>query len=297
MANYNFEGRKQDEVEGVEEALRQSLLEYCNGQLGWSEQDCENRAEWKLEREFPKSLLDRLEKRRCWELTDSKVLDVGSGLGGTVLEACLRGADAHGVEPGQEFNRVSRMRLEEKGFDPERIHMATGEDLPFSSETFDYAINLYVLEHVQNPGAILKEINRVLKPGGELHMRCENYLSFWEPHYRVHWLPLLPKTIGSFYLRALGHDPSFLNNYVFYSTYPQICRLAAKVGFDNETHQRRLEKARTLDGFKTQSSAIVGKMIRLLPANVRVGLARWMTHAQNVFSVGVGLHLVKPKTQ
>jgi len=277
----------------VESAVRKTVLNYFRDQLGWSLEKCENRVDKELNRDIPKGLFDKKEERRDWDLDGARLLDVGAGQGGAVLEALHRGADAHGMEPGGEFAELARLRLQEGGFDPERIRQVGGEDLPFEDNSFDYVISLQVLEHVENPRPLLKEMYRVLKPGGEAVVRCENYLAFREQHYRVPWLPLLPKPLGSLYLRYLGRDPSFLNNYVFYSTYPQIRRLASDIGFENETNQRRLEKARTLDGIQTQSSARIGQVLRILPAPLRVALARWGTYAQNVFSVGVALHLVK----
>jgi len=295
MAKYDYtEESRWADVEDTAEAIRRSMTTYLQGQLGWKENQIEKRIEKELNRDIPKGLFDTKEERRGWKLDGAKLLDVGAGQGGAVLEALHRGADAHGVEPGDEFAELARLRLQEGGFEPERIRLTGGEELPFDDNSFDYVISLQVLEHVEDPRPLLEEMYRVLKPGGEAVVRCENYLAFREQHYRVPWLPLLPKPLGSLYLRALGRDPSFLNNYVFYSTYPQIRRLASDVGFKNETNQRRLEKARTLDGIQTQSSALLGQMLRILPAPLRVALARWGTYAQNVFSVGVALHLVEP---
>lgn len=297
MPGYDYVS--EDEVEqaaSLEEAARATVVNYFHEQLGWSREKCEERVEQELAREIPKGLFDLKVERRGWNLNKARLIDVGAGQGGAVLEALHRGADAYGVEPGPEFASLAKRRLNEDGYDPGRIHQTGGETLPFDDETFDYAVSLQVLEHVEDPRPLLKEMYRVLKPGGEAVVRCENYLAFREQHYRVPWLPLLPKPIGSLYLRAIGCDPSFLQDYVFYSTYPQIRRLASEVGFDNVTHQRRLEKARTLEGFQTRSSALAGTMLRALPADLRVALARWVTHAQNVFSVGVGLNLVKPQS-
>jgi hypothetical protein len=70
--------------------------------------------------------------------------------------------------------------------------------------------------------------------------------------------------------------------------------MASEAGFENVTNQRRLEKARTLDGFKTHSSTLAATMLRVLPTDLRVALAQWVTQAQNLFSVGIGLNLTKP---
>ncbi len=296
MSKYDYAG-VEDVVEAssIEEAIRITAIKYFHNQLGWPREKCEQRVEKEINLEIPIGLFENVRRKRDWQLAGARLVDVGAGQGGAVLEALHRDADAHGIEPGPEFAALAKRRLEADEYSADRIHQTGGADLPFEDDSFDYAISLQVLEHVEDPRPLLEEMYRVLKPGGEAVVRCENYLAFWEQHYRVPWLPLLPKPIGSLYLRAIGRDPSFLNNYVFYSTYPQIWRLASEVGFENTTYSPRLEKARTLDGFKTRSSALAGKLLRLLPANIRVALARWVTHVQNAFSVGIGLNLRKSR--
>jgi ubiquinone/menaquinone biosynthesis C-methylase UbiE len=281
-------------ADGTVDAVRKTVFNYFNDQLGWPPDKCERRVKKELGREIPKGLFNVLEHRRDWDLRDAKLLDVGAGQGGAVVEALLREADAYGVEPGPEFARLARMRIDDAGFDANRLYETGGESLPFPDNHFDYAISLQVLEHVEDPRPLLEEMYRVLKPGGEAAIRCENYLAFREQHYRVPWLPLLPKSLGSAYLRLLGRDPSFLQNYVFYSTYPQILRLTQEVGFTNITNERRLEKARTLEGFQTYSSALLGRALGLLPKNSRVAIAQLATHTKETFSVGIRLNLLKP---
>ena len=277
----------------IEAAIRKTVVNYFHDQLGWSLEQCERRVEKELNRDIPQATFDMLERRWGWNLPGTRLLDIGAGQGGAVLEALDRGAGAYGVEPGEEFAVLSRRRLDDAGHDPERIHRTGGEALPFPDDHFDYAVSLQVLEHVEDPRPLLEEMYRVLKPGGKALVECENYLAFREQHYRVPWFPLLPKFLGSMYLRAIGRDPSFLNNYVFYTTYPQIWRLASSVGFRNTTYQRRLTKARTLEGIHESSSAVAARVLNIFPEAVRVTLARWATHAQHLFGVGIRLHLVK----
>ena len=73
---------------------------------------------------------------------------------------------------------------------------AVGESLPFRDNSFDVIISLEVLEHVEQPAAVPREVYRILRPGGWFYLSCPNYLSFREVHYDVAWLPLLPKPLG-----------------------------------------------------------------------------------------------------
>lgn len=48
--------------------------------------------------------------------------------------------------------------------------LGVGERLPFKDDCFDAVFSLAVLEHVKNPFACAKEIERVLKPGGKMYV-------------------------------------------------------------------------------------------------------------------------------
>ncbi len=48
------------------------------------------------------------------------------------------------------------------------------EDLPFKSNSFDLATSNMVFEHLKNPGIVLKEVHRILKPHGKLLIHTPN---------------------------------------------------------------------------------------------------------------------------
>jgi len=78
------------------------------------------------------------------------------------------------------------------------------EGIPVESQTVDVIILEHVLEHLEHPIGMLREIHRVLRAGGEAHIEVPNagwlpvrlYLTrdihrFWEhkhPDKRGHWL-------------------------------------------------------------------------------------------------------------
>jgi ubiquinone/menaquinone biosynthesis C-methylase UbiE len=108
------------------------------------------------------------------------------------------------------------MFLEEANETKSSIIRGVGESIPVSDDSVDLVISYEVLEHVQDPELVFKEVARVLRRDGVFHFTTPNYMSFREPHYKVFWLPLLPKIVGRLYLRLLGRDPAFINhiNYV-----------------------------------------------------------------------------------
>lgn len=99
----------------------------------------------------------------CWK--NLKVLDVGSGGGFTCEYLCKQGAHVTGVERSLQSVRVAQKHAIDSGLDINYLH-GTGEVLPLDSEQFDVVTCLDVLEHVEDVGQVISEIQRVLKPGG-----------------------------------------------------------------------------------------------------------------------------------
>lgn len=61
--------------------------------------------------------------------------------------------------------------------------LGDGAQLPFRDRTFDAVVCSEVLEHVEDDTAVVREIARVLKPGGvaALTVPCANYPALWDP--------------------------------------------------------------------------------------------------------------------
>ena len=87
------------------------------------------------------------------------LLDVGCGNGGFV-RACLdNGIDALGVEA---FSASSRLAARSGA----PVLQGTGESLPIATGAFDLVRLKEVLEHVQQPLSLAKEMRRALRPNG-----------------------------------------------------------------------------------------------------------------------------------
>lgn len=51
--------------------------------------------------------------------------------------------------------------------------------LPFKPGSFDHVMMMNVLEHTPNPGQMLREVQRVLRPGGDVHAKTDNAACLW----------------------------------------------------------------------------------------------------------------------
>lgn len=95
------------------------------------------------------------------------VLDVGCGDG--CLSALLgqRGAQVAGIDSSHEAIVLAAEMCEQASV-PARFVEGAGERLPVDSATQDVVVCCDVIEHVEQPGALLEEIRRVLRPTGRL---------------------------------------------------------------------------------------------------------------------------------
>jgi SAM-dependent methyltransferase len=112
----------------------------------------------------------RVEARPGW-----RILDIGCGTGRHTAEAFrVPQAVVVGMDPSLPDLRAARRRLElherlgQHGGGRWALCAASGLRLPFAARRFDLVVCAEVLEHVPDDVAVLKEIHRVLAPGGTL---------------------------------------------------------------------------------------------------------------------------------
>jgi 2-polyprenyl-6-hydroxyphenyl methylase/3-demethylubiquinone-9 3-methyltransferase len=100
-------------------------------------------------------------------LAQQEVLEVGCG-GGLVCDALARRkALVVGIDPSLEAVETARLHVQRAGLG-ERAYFEQGyaEALPYAAGSFSVIVCLDVLEHVRDLRATLREIARVLAPGG-----------------------------------------------------------------------------------------------------------------------------------
>jgi SAM-dependent methyltransferase len=112
-----------------------------------------------------------------------EVLEIGAAQGRGLLALSRLGHSAVGVEPWAEAIDVARELARQHNA---RVDIRPGrcEELPFPDDRFDVVLAFSVLEHVTDLDRSLKEIARVLKPGGVLWFNTASALSPFQEEIR-----------------------------------------------------------------------------------------------------------------
>jgi ubiquinone/menaquinone biosynthesis C-methylase UbiE len=98
-----------------------------------------------------------------------RVLDVGTGTGLVARMAAARGAQAVGIDHSAGMIGEAQSRAQREGVGQRTEFRAMdAEALEFEDASFDVTLSLFVLRHLPNPPAALREMHRTLKPGGRL---------------------------------------------------------------------------------------------------------------------------------
>ena len=100
---------------------------------------------------------------------EGPVLDLGSGMGVMARELARRGLMVESVDVSAEDQEVAVSLTEGTGLEPRvRFTPADGAALPFPDGAFASAVSFNVLHHLKDGASVLREIVRVLRPGGLL---------------------------------------------------------------------------------------------------------------------------------
>jgi len=166
-----------------------------------------------------------------------RLLEVGSGYGYLLDYFRQDGWDVVGVEPNEGLNRHARKVLNLE------VLQKILPEAKFPDASFDVVTMMHVIEHVPDPTDTLREIHRVLKPGGMLVMET--------PRYDTLMFKLLGRRERS--LSCEGH--------IYFFTTKTLREISEKVGFSVE-REDMVGRSLTLDrliynvGVMTRSKAL-----------------------------------------
>ena len=172
-----------------------------------------------------------------------RVLDVATGTGLVAFELARRGVDGVALEQSEEMLAGARAALDD---DPSLTGQVTfvraeAERLPFADDEFDALTFTYLLRYVDDRAATMRELARVVKPGGRIGMvefAVPGYpllRALWRVHTRV-GLPLIGRLVSPAWVdvgRFLGPNIEEL-----YAQEPDLAALWRAAGIGDVDERR-----------------------------------------------------------
>jgi SAM-dependent methyltransferase len=179
-------------------------------------------------------LLGRIGPERACQL---RFVEVGSGMGLFTLTGAALGLDIVGFEASSDRYLdsllVARLLFADNGL-PSRLVQGYAECLPLADQSVDVVVSFQTLEHVADLPQTLREMRRILKPGGILFAQAPNYASFYEAHYGL-FLPLgVGKSVNRRLLQLYGRPERFLDHLQWLHP-EQLRRLLGELNFSTYT--------------------------------------------------------------
>jgi SAM-dependent methyltransferase len=108
----------------------------------------------------------------------ARILDAGCGSGRNMVDLAR-----HGEVTGVELSRASAELALARGVG--EVVEGSVMEMPFAAAAFDLAVCLDVIEHLQDDRGALRELRRVVAPGGALLVTVPAYQWLWSGHDEV----------------------------------------------------------------------------------------------------------------
>ena len=171
-------------------------------------------------------------------LASLEVLDLGSGQGAFLIDAATRGAVVTGLETNPAYIKQSYEAAARAG-----VHITVvegrGEALPFPNDSFDFVNLSEVIEHADDPLRLLREVHRVLRPGGRAYLSVPNRFGIKDPHFHLYFVNWLPRRFANTFISLFGTHKDYENRSagrqnlasMHYYTYPTIRNVVKSEGF------------------------------------------------------------------
>jgi 2-polyprenyl-3-methyl-5-hydroxy-6-metoxy-1,4-benzoquinol methylase len=134
-------------------------------------------------------------RRRTPSAKGVRLLDIGCSNGAYLAAMREKGWDVEGMESDGDAVKYARNSRHLKVTQGD-VENTLGE---VAGNSFDVVTMWHVLEHAFDPAAALKQIHRVLKPGGVLMLEVPNYASPLVSLFKRYWFPMeIPRHLYQF---------------------------------------------------------------------------------------------------
>lgn len=216
-------------------------------------------------------------------LAGRRILEISCGMGGTLVALAQAGADVVATEFNRDYCIITQRRGKRYNLHLP-IFNAVGEAIPFATNTFDLVICWDIIEHVQNPAQMLRELRRVVRPNGRVLLTIINRWAWRDPHYHIRGLNWVPRSWADRLVaqrtrskHSMGLQDRQKLSEMHYFTMMQFRELANSLGFnvaDMEAVAIRREPKRRSGGLKGH--------LRDLAYYLRLGLPAYYCYRDSI---------------
>jgi ubiquinone/menaquinone biosynthesis C-methylase UbiE len=142
----------------------------------------------------------------------ARLVEIGCGMGTDLLQFARGGAHCTGVDLTPRSVEISRLHFDLYQMRADFV-LSDAESLPFGSESFDVVYSNGVLHHTPGTAEAVREVHRILKPGGTAKVML------YHRHSLYYWSEIILHRglLRGHFLR--GHSPEeIMSRYVEYSS-------------------------------------------------------------------------------
>lgn len=136
----------------------------------------------------------RKPRQRTLASACGRILEIGFGTGRNLQHYPPSVTRIEAIDPDLDLDRLSQPRIRHASIAVD-FHHLDAEHLPFAQDSFDTVVSTMTLCSIPDVGHALREIHRVLKPGGQFlfleHGRSPDPgVARWQDRINPHWMPL-----------------------------------------------------------------------------------------------------------
>ncbi len=217
-----------------------------------------------------------------------RVVDAGCGIGGTAIRlAQAHGCAITGINISRPQLEIAGRKVRESGLD-DRIELAyadCSQHLPFADDSVDVVVNIESACHYSDRGQFLREVRRILKPGGRIvamdWLVCDGlqpgqHKRYIEPLYKAWTIRSLEsrstyteqlQNAGVNVIEVEGFDGRDADNLRFLEYGYQLLLTLWFGGMETDAHRTLMEQFRTLSMAWRNECFELGRYVAEKPAS------------------------------
>jgi ubiquinone/menaquinone biosynthesis C-methylase UbiE len=136
------------------------------------------------------------------------VIDIGSGSGFPLMELAERlgkSCKLYGLDPWKNACERARQKINNYGLSNVEIIETSAEEIPFGEDSIDLIVSNLGINNFDQPQAVFKECQRVLKPLGKLALTT-NLNGHWQEFYDIFETTLAQLGLGEIIDKLTAHQ-------------------------------------------------------------------------------------------